>query len=164
MKNIFYLILVGLILIIGSYFFGSYLGKNKYKSEKLKLEYITTIRYIDRPIYITKLKSKIDTIYVVDTLTSIIDTQLVATADTTLIQDSNKVIVKYYFPPKNYFELKLNLKDKVITNEIHTITQYTPTFLDRFNYVIYAGVGYSQNKDVVFSIGLGFGFNLTKIF
>jgi len=71
---------------------------------------------IPKTIYITKLLAKIDTVFVDSSKV------FVAKADTTLQKDSSKVNVSYFFPPLNYFEVKFDIKEKII-RELQTITE-----------------------------------------
>ncbi len=74
-----------------------------------------TIR-IPKYIYVTKLQARIDTIFVDSSKV------LVARADTALQKDSSKIKVSYYFPPKNLFEIALEIKERII-REFQTVTE-----------------------------------------
>lgn len=68
-------------------------------------------------ITINRLIAQLDTVYIDDT-TKVIS----ASADTTFQKDSSKISVKYFFPPLNYFDIALDLKEKIIT-KTKTITE-----------------------------------------
>jgi len=89
----------------------------------------------------------------------------VAYADTLLKQDSSSVKITYYYPPRNYFDLDLNIKEKVITHEITKILPYEPKFFDRFNYGFYLGCGYDFiNKQPVISFGVAITLDIGRVF
>lgn len=71
---------------------------------------------VPRVIYVTKLQARIDTVFVNNS------SILVARADTTLQKDSSKVSVSYFFPPLNQFEVKFDIKEKII-KELKTISE-----------------------------------------
>ncbi len=54
---------------------------------------------------------------------------LIAYADTTIQKDSNSIKVSYYFPPYNYFDIALNIKQKII-KEFQTITELKTVTVD----------------------------------
>lgn len=166
-KDFIWLIIGGVGLIILVYVACEYAGNKQYKPDNSKFIFETSIRYVDKPIYITKIKAKIDTVY--EPLFNGIDTVYVpityAKADTLIKQDSSSIKITYYYPPKNYFNLDLNIKEKVITHEITKTLPYDPSFWDRFNVVIYGGFGYDFLQRVpTVSVGLGIGINIKKIF
>lgn len=161
------LIILGIILIIGVYFGSKYFGSKQYKPDNSKYVLDVSVRYVDKPIYITKIKAKIDTVF--EPIYNGIDTVFVpiayAKADTLLKQDSSSIKVTYYYPPRNYFDLDLNIKEKIITHEITRTLPYEPTFWDRFNIVIYGGVGYDFIQRLPsISVGIGLGINIKKLF
>lgn len=71
---------------------------------------------IPKYIYITKLQAQIDTFFIDSSKVTF------AHADTTIQKDSSKIKVSYYFPPKNFFEIALDLKERII-HELKTITE-----------------------------------------
>jgi len=83
--------------------------------ERDTVHHVDTIR-VPKIIYVQKLHAKIDTVFIDSSKV------LVAHADTTIQKDSSKVKVSYYFPPQNYFEIMLDLKEKII-HELKTITE-----------------------------------------
>ena len=156
---------IGLIIIV--YVVSKYFGSKQYKPDTSKYILETSVRYVDKPIYITKVKAKVDTIYEVSFING--DTvylpQVYAKADTLIKKDSSSVKVTYWFPPKNYFDLDINIKEKIITNEIFKIMPYEPSFWDRFNIVIYGGVGYDFfTQKPTMSVGVGLGIDIKRIF
>lgn len=74
----------------------------------------TTI--ITRVDTVHKLIADLDTVYIDSTEV------ITAAADTTFVEDSSSVSVKYYFPPLNYFDINLDIKSKVI-EKTKTITE-----------------------------------------
>lgn len=171
-KAIALLILIGGGLILGVFVYAKYIGSNKYKPAipvGSKVDYVIYTKYVDKPIYITKIKAKIDTVYEVLFQGNGGDSTLipnqVAKADTTLLADSSRIGITYYFPPRNYFDVRANIKEKIITRELTIEKPYEPSFLDRFNVVIYGGFGYDFFQKIpTVSVGLGLGFDIKKIF
>jgi hypothetical protein len=89
--------------------------------------------FVKKPVYVTKWKAEIDTV--------IVDNEkvLVAKADTTIQSDSSKIKVSYYFPPKNFFEIALDLKERIIHDlktitEVKTVTMEQPFYKNIFVY------------------------------
>lgn len=168
-KDFIWLVIGSLILLTAVFFVAKYFGSKQYKSDNSKFIFETSIRYVDKPIKIPKIKAKTDTVWVVQFLGNSNDSAYVpiqiAYADTLLKQDSSSVKITYYYPPKNYFDLNLNIKEKIITHEITKILPYEPKFWDRFNVVIYGGFGYDFLQRVpTVSVGLGLGIDIKKIF
>lgn len=62
-------------------------------------------------VIITKLQAELDTVFV-DSAEVI-----TASADTVINKDSSSLAVKYFFPPLNFFEIDMDLREKVITKE-----------------------------------------------
>lgn len=132
--------------------------------EPIVRETIVTLTKIDtlvkeKPIYLTKLSSKLDTIYINNT------PQITATADTLLRQDSSKIKVTYFFPPQNYFDIDMILKEKIIIQTdsifktIEKILPYEESFWDRFNISVQAGFGQGlihKQFDVWYGIGISY--------
>lgn len=117
-ENIINIVLVA--LIIGALFFFISILPNKpiehTTIERDTVHQVDTIR-VPKIIYVQKLHAKIDTVFI-DSVKV-----LVAHADTTIQKDSSKIKVSYYFPPQNYFEIMLDLKEKII-HELKTITEF----------------------------------------
>lgn len=84
--------------------------------------------YVPRNINISKLKAKLSKeikdslIIYFNHLGKDSSETLVAYADTTIHKDSSKIKVSYHFPPENFFEIVLDIKDKIV-KEIQTITE-----------------------------------------
>lgn len=72
-------------------------------------------------VFIPKLLARIDTVY--------IDSEpvLVANADTTFEQDSSRIEISYYFPPENFFLVKMDIKEKIIEKTNTILTTQTIT-------------------------------------
>ena len=126
-----------------------------------KIDTVIQTKYIT----VTKLQAKIDTV--------IIDNKPieVASADTLINKGIDSVHVKYYFPPANYFDVKLSLHDRIInhTDSIYvntnTIIPAKTSFFSNFNYSLQIGVGVgliSKQFDVYY--GLGISYRLGSIF
>lgn len=166
-KAIALLILLGAGLILGVFIYAKYMGSNKYKPEipvGSKIDYVIHTEYKDRPIYITKFKARIDTVYEV-LFDGTKDTNLVAQADTVMYQDGTEIGITYFYPPKNYFEVEATIKEKIITKELTIEKPYDPSFWDRFNIVVYGGLSYDLiERRPSLGIGVGVGFALKKIF
>jgi hypothetical protein len=145
------------ILIICSFFIGifKYCGDSKYYKATLissDTTYVTRTEFVDRPVYIIKIKAKMDTVIINNV------PQTVATADTLLSKDSSTVKVKYYFPPLNYFSIDMNLKDKFVYKTITIKEVYTvpKTFWGRFHFGVQVGVGVgTTNKQFDLFVGYG---------
>lgn len=167
-KAIALFILLGAGLILGVYVASKYAGSRQYKPAipaGSKIDYVIYTKYVDKPIYITKLEAKLDTIYVDAINDTTNDAVIVAEADTLLLADSSRIGITYYFPPRNYFDVKANIKERVITKELTIEKPYEPSFFDRFNVVIYGGLGYDfLQKIPTLSVGLGLGFDIKKVF
>jgi hypothetical protein len=132
--------------------------------EPIVRETIVTLTKVDtlvkeRPIYLTKLSSKLDTIYIDNT------PQVTATADTLLKEDSSKIKITYFFPPRNRFDVDMDLKEKLIIRTdsvfktIEKTLPYEESFWDRFNISVQAGFGQGmihKNFDVYYGIGLSY--------
>lgn len=84
--------------------------------ERDTVYHVDTVR-VPKIIYIQKLHAKLDTVFTDSSKV------LVAHADTTIQKDSSKIKVSYYFPPQNYFEIMLDLKERII-HELKTITEF----------------------------------------
>jgi hypothetical protein len=165
-KLFFLLVTVLILSVLISDIFKS-CSRNDKPNIILKTDTLTVVKTVDRPIYITKLKAKLDTIRFTDTLTRYNNDEFFvkAGADTIIGLDSSTIRVMYFFPPDNYFDIVANIKEKVITKTITNEIEKPTTFWDRFNWTIYAGQGYDIiHKDYSISIGVGIGFNLGKIF
>lgn len=155
--HLFYVLIIGLI-IVGTF---KYCGDSKYNKPILvnaDTTYIIRIEFKDRPVFITKIQAKIDTVYVNN------EPQLIAVADTLIQKDSSTVKVKYYFPPLNYFSIDMNLKDKFIykTTTIKELYTEPPTFWDRFHFGVQIGGGIgttSKQFDIYVGYGLTFEIN-----
>lgn len=91
-----------------------------------------TIQTVDT-VTITKTKVIERLLAVIDTVFIEQDTVIYAKADTLLIQDSSKIEVSYYFPPKNYFDINYNIKEKII-EKIKTITELKTVELSKMWY------------------------------
>lgn len=171
-KAIALLILLGAGLILGVFIYAKYMGLNKYKPEipvGSKIDYVIHTEYKDRPIYITKIKAKIDTVYEVQFLGDSGDSAYVpiqvAKADTLLLTDSSRIGITYYYPPRNYFDVKANIKEKIITKELTIEKPYDLSFWDRFNIVVYGGLSYDLiERRPSLSVGVGIGFNIKLLF
>jgi hypothetical protein len=116
-ENIINIVLVA--SIIGGLFFLIYNLRHEpiehITIERDTVHHVDTIR-VPKFIYIQKMHAKIDTLFIDSS------NVLVAHADTTIQKDSSKIKVSYYFPPQNYFEIMLDLKEKII-HELKTITE-----------------------------------------
>lgn len=149
-------------LLLGSLIVGvlKYCGDSKYNKPTLissDTTYVTHIEYKDRPVYLTKIQAKIDTIYINN------EPQIVATADTLLTKDSSTVKVKYYFPPLNYFSVDMNIKDKFVYKTVTVKEQYIvpKTFWDKFHFGLQAGLGLGTiSKQLDLYVGYGISFEL----
>lgn len=166
-KDFVWLLIGGVGLIVIVYFGAKILGAKQYEPDNSKYIFETSIKFVDKPIYITKIKARIDTLYEPKFING--DTVYVAyqtaVADTILKSDSSKIGITYYFPPKNYFNIDAHIKEKIITHEITKELPYDPSFWDRFNVVIYGGIGYDFiERRPSISIGVGFGIDIKKIF
>lgn len=161
------LLLIGIVLITATYFAANYFGSRQYKADNSKYILETSVRFVDKPIYITKIKAKIDTVYEPTFINgdTVYVPYTVAKADTVIQKDSSSVKITYYYPPKNYFDINLNIKEKIITNEILKVQPYEPKFWDRFNIVVYCGAGYDFiERRPSLSVGVGIGFSIKKLF
>lgn len=168
-KDFIWLVIGGIVLLVAVFFVAKFIGSKQYKPDNSKFIFETSVRYVDKPIYITKIKAMIDTVYEVQFLGISDDSAYVpiqiAYADTLLKQDSSSVKITYYYPPKNYFALELNIKEKIITHEITKILPYEPKFADRFNYGLYLGCGYDFiNKQPIISFGVAITFDIGRVF
>ena len=128
---------------------------------KTKVDTIAVPKYYA----VEKIKSKIDTIFINN------EPQLIASADTIIKQNSDTIKVKYFFPPANYFNVNLSLKDKIIyhTDSIFVNTEKIipakTSWLDNFNFSIQAGFGQGLiTKQFDFYYGIGISYDLKKIF
>lgn len=155
------------VVIAGSHFAGKAYYYNKYKpaiKEGSKVEYAIYTEYKDRPVYLTKIIAKTDTVHWVDSV-YYEKPITVAIADTLIKKDSSSIKIKYYYPPLNYFSIDMNIREKIITQKLTVTQPYEPSFFDRFNLVLFGGVGYDIiEKQPTISIGIGIGINLNKIF
>lgn len=116
-ENILNIVLVA--VIIGAIFFLISILPHK-PIERITIErdtvhQVDTLR-VPKIIYVQKLHAKIDTVFIDSSKV------IVAYADTTIQKDSSRIEVSYYFPPQNYFEIILDLKEKII-HELKTITE-----------------------------------------
>jgi hypothetical protein len=107
----------------------------------------------------------IDTIRIPSETLDAIDV-LYAQADTLLQQDSSRVKVIYYYPPLNYFDVQMDLRDRIIyrTRETTITNQVAAPFSlwDRFGYSINAGFGYgliNNNFDIYIGAGVSYKLN-----
>lgn len=154
--HLFYALIIG-SMIIGVF---KYCGNSKYNKPILissDTTYVTHIEYKDRPVYITKIKAKIDTVIINNI------PQIVASADTLIQKDSSTVKVKYYFPPLNYFSIDMNLKDKFIykTTTIKELFTKPPTFWNKFHFGVQIGGGIGTiSKQFVVYVGYGLTFEI----
>jgi hypothetical protein len=117
-------ILCGLILIASVYVVMNNIGSSKYNGEVVNRSIDTVWAkpdtvLITNTVYIPKLKAVLDTVYIDSVKT------VVASADTVIKKDSSKIGVKYFFPPLNYFEVDLDLKEKVITKQVTILDSVT---------------------------------------
>lgn len=163
------LVLVFMFVLVVSVFISDLFkscGSNNKPEVIIKTDTLTITKIVEKPFYITKIKARLDTLIINDTLFVGKDSiEIIASADTIISKDSSTIAVKYYYPPKNYFEIKANIKSKEITKVITNTVEKPTGFFDRFNLVIYAGQGYDFiHKDYHLGIGFGVGFNLTNIF
>jgi len=124
------LTLLLIILLLGG-IIGYFVSRSFHPTENTvtidTVKYVDTL-YLQKTETITKWKAKLDTVKVTvnDTVFQKIE---VASADTLLEKDSNKVSVKYYFPPLNYFDVKFDINEKIVkeTKEIlKTVTLDEP--------------------------------------
>lgn len=74
--------------------------------------------FLPDTVIIPELHAVLDTVYLEDS-TEVIS----AAADTTLIKDSSRISVKYFFPPLNFFDIQLDIRERTIT-KVKTITEY----------------------------------------
>lgn len=160
-KNIYWLI-GGIILTVLVWNF--IIDRRQEVKVVSKTDTLTVIKTVNKPIEVVKWKSKLDTIkipQVVNIHDTVWTSQIVASADTTFKKDSSSVSVKYFFPPLNYFDVKLNLKEKIITNTITKEVLKPDSFWDRFGYSIQGGFGYGLiNKTFDCYIGVGVHFRI----
>jgi hypothetical protein len=168
-KDFVWLLIGGIGLIILVFVCAKYIGAKQYKPEipvGSKKEYVIYTQYKDRPIYITKLRAVKDTVYKdVIFANDSSHYQIIARADTLIYEDSSEIYVAYHFPPANYFAIQANLKEKIITKELTITKPYDPSFWDRWNVVIYGGIGYDFiERRPSLSVGVGFGIDIKKIF
>ena len=93
--------------------------------------HVDTIK-VPKTIFVSKWKARIDTVKVGPDSGCI-----VAKADTIIQKDSSKIKVSYYFPPKNTFEIILDIKERIIKQfqsitETKTLTYEKPFYQDVF--------------------------------
>ncbi|MFH2032554.1 MAG: hypothetical protein ABIJ40_18300 [Bacteroidota bacterium] len=131
-----------------------------YKDHKSKIEFSdTTYAYrvdtikVEYPVYITKWKAKLDTLIIEK------EKVIVASADTTFIQDSSQFSIKYYSPPLNHFDINAYIrpkieyryKEKVITNYVEAPTHW----YDGFGHGIHLTLGIDTQGKPNAVIGYG---------
>ena len=130
-------------------------------TEKPKVDTVRTVNTVDKPIYLTKWKAKLDTITVETVIHDTLRVEKVVTAkaDTLITKDSSSVKIKYYFPPLNYFDVDLKIKEKNTTIMITKETEKPQSFWDRFGWGIQAGFGtglINKQFDVYLGVGVHF--------
>jgi len=158
-KNIYWLI-GGVVLTVLVWNF--IIDKRKSDSIISKTDTLTVTKYVDRPITITHWKAKIDTIQVKTLIRDTIyqDIPLIfASVDTLLQKDSSLLKIKYYFPPANYFDIDLKIKEKITVSTITKEVLKSESFWDRFGYSVQGGFGFgliNRNFDVYVGIGASF--------
>ena len=112
------LIIIGIIYSVIRLFNPSQKSNPQIVNTEIKRDTVTIhdTTFVNKPVYMTKWKARIDTVS--------IDNQnvQVAEADTVLQQDSSRIKVKYYFPPKNFFEFAAELKERII-HDVKTVTE-----------------------------------------
>ena len=167
MKIQYFLYLIGIVFVLS---FASNIYQYFHKPAPVittTTKYVTHTDTLTRPVYITidKIKSTIDTIYVDNKL------QLVANADTVIVNKEDTVNVKYYFPPANYFNVRLSLHDRIINHidsifvNTNEVVQKSKSFFDNLNYSIFAGPGMDLiNKNFGLYLGIGITFNIKSVF
>lgn len=152
-----------LIGIIGVFTVWTFVIDHKPKSEIKIVTKVDSV-YVDKPIYITKIRAKLDTLLVPDIIIkrdTVWKSQIVASADTLITRDSSSAKIKYFFPPLNYFDVDLKLREKVKTITITKEIPTEPSFWDRFGWSIQGGFGYGLiNKQFDVYIGLGASFRI----
>ena len=155
-----YLIIGILAVVVGI------LTINNFKKPSItapKIDTVKVVKTIDKPIYLTKWKAKLDTISVEtvkhDTVT--VEKILVAKADTLISKDSSSVKIKYYFPPLNYFDVDLKIKERNTTLTITKEIEKPESFWNRFSYGIQVGFGQGLiNKQFDIFVGIGVHFRI----
>jgi len=138
--------------------------------EPIVKETIRTVTKTDtivqvKPFYLTKISSKLDTIY--------IDSKPIttATADTLIKEDSSSIRITYFFPPVNKFDVNMKIRERTITRidsifkTIEKTLPYQESFFDRFSVSVQAGLGQGlihKNIDVYY--GIGISYKITSLF
>jgi len=160
-KNIYWLI-GGIVLTVLVWNF--IIDRRQETKVVSKTDTLTVIKTVNKPIEIIKWKAKLDTIKVPEIINihdTIWTSQIVASADTLLTKDSSSVKVKYFFPPANYFDIDLKIKEKITVNTITKEVIKPESFLDRFGYSIQGGFGYGLiNKTFDVYVGVGVHFRI----
>ncbi len=129
------LIIIGVLYSVIRLFNPSGSSNPQLANTEIKRDTVTVhdTTFINKPVYITKWKARIDTVVIEN------EKVLVAKADTIMQQDSSKVKVSYYFPPKNFFEIAMDMKERIIHDlktitEVKTITVEQPLYKNIFVY------------------------------
>ncbi len=136
MKTVSFInIVLIIVIVVGIYFIISELNpkpKDNIIIQRDTINHVDTVR-VPKLIYIKNLQAKIDTIFIDSSKV------LAAHADTIFQKDSSEIKISYYYPPKNFFEIALDLKEKIIhelktITEIKTITIEQPWYEDTWFY------------------------------
>lgn len=158
LQNNTYKLIIGGLIIAVVILFISYLRKPTTINVP-QIDTVKTVQYIQKPVYVTTLKAKLDTLILESVKSDTVYKEVIitASADTLLVKDSSYIKVKYHFPPANYFDIDAQIKERQTTL---TITKEKPeTFWDRFGYGLQAGFGtglINKNFDIYFGIGVHF--------
>lgn len=153
MKTIRTIILI-LAIIIATIFITRKFFPDRYETvsiDTVALPPIIKIDTVDR--IITKWYAKLDTVILIDSIE-----QIIASADTTIQNDSTYLAVKYFYPPLNYFNIDLRTQKKTIYQDRYITKEVVKEegFFDKFGYGLQAGFGYDvANKQECIYIGLG---------
>jgi hypothetical protein len=164
-KSLLYPVIVGLVFISVVWYVSYVIGSKQYKPEIPKpndTTFVQTTEIKTKTIYVTKIKAQIDTIVIDNTEVE------VAEADTVLVADSSKIMVRYFGKPFNEFEIKADIKEKIVTNTL-SIKEYIPcppeSFWDRFNVSVSLGAGVGLiNKQPDFFFGLTLSYKIRNLF
>ena len=174
-KSLWYPVVGGVVFLVLVIFFANYFGVHRYKSQVPKpadTTWMVQTKTVVDSALVHKLKAQIyalknkKPVAIHDTL-RLGEELYYAEADTTLKKDSSTINVRYYFPPLNYFDIdaKIHKKETFITKTIKEQLPCDRSFFDRFNWVIYAGIGYDPfGKIPNVSIGVGIGINIGGMF
>jgi len=139
--------IIGFVLVLVLSGIGGYLIGN---SKDTKTETIYDTQTLYDTLFITKLETKIkarlDTIYILDTLEiekpipiAVADTQLVYIQDI----DTAKLKIQYYFPPLNEFYINLRLSQRFKHKADSIYLPKNRTILNRFSIGIGTGLNYN---------------------